>query len=86
MKPSALAGVGALVVGAITIGRSFNCDADEELLALSCLTGVLAAIWNDNAERGVGARIAKFLVLVFMVGMAVFFFTLMVYNSQCRGR
>ncbi len=44
---------------------------------------MLGAIWNDNPERGAGARIAKFLVLVFMIGFSVFFFALILHTSRC---
>ncbi len=44
---------------------------------------MLGAIWNDNPERGVGARIAKFLMLVLMIGFAVFFMALILHTSRC---
>ena len=44
---------------------------------------MLGAIWNDTPERGVPARIAKFLVLVFMIGFSVFFFALILNTSRC---
>jgi heme A synthase len=38
------------------------------------LTGVLAAAWNDDRERGLAARITKFIILVVLVGAFVGFF------------
>jgi hypothetical protein len=82
MSRRAIAGVAAVVVGLITVGWSTNCDAGGELFFGSVATGVLAAIWNDNPDRGIGARITKFLLLIFMVGLSVFFFTLIMYGSR----
>jgi hypothetical protein len=70
-------------VSLITVGWSTRCDAGDELFVGSVLTAVLAAIWNDNPERGIGARITKFLLLIFMVGLSVWVFTLIVYGSRC---
>jgi hypothetical protein len=73
----------ALVVGIVTLGLSLRCSAGDELVVGSVLTGVLAAVWNDNRERGIGDRIAKFLLLIFIVGFSVFIFTVMLYSSRC---
>ena len=73
----------ALVVGIVTLGLSLRCSAGDELVVGSVLTGVLTAIWNDNPERGIGARITKFLLLIFIVGFSVFVFTVMLYSSRC---
>jgi len=83
MSRSSIAAVAAIVVGLLTLGLSLRCGAGGELFVGSALTGVLSAIWNDNPERGVGARIAKSLVVVFMVGLSVFFFTLILDSSRC---
>jgi hypothetical protein len=82
MSGRAIAGVAAVVVGLITVGLSTHCDAGGELVVGSALTGVLGAIWNDNPDRGIGARITKFLLLIFMVGLSVFVFTLIMYGSR----
>ncbi|MGH3016909.1 MAG: hypothetical protein ACRDLU_00870 [Gaiellaceae bacterium] len=37
------------------------------------LTGVLAAVWNDDRERSLAARIAKFIILLVLAGACVGF-------------
>jgi hypothetical protein len=38
--------------------RGIRCSAGDEFVVGSTLTGVLAAIWNDNPERGIGERVS----------------------------
>ena len=83
MSVRSIAGIAALVVGVLTLVRAPNCSAGDEVLVLAGLAGVLGAIWNDNPERGFGARIAKFLMLVLMIGFAVFFMALILHTSRC---
>jgi len=83
MSLRSIAALAAVVVGFVTLGLSMRCGAGGELFVGSALAGVLAAIWNDNPERGIGARIAKLLLVVFMVGTSLFFFTLILNSSRC---
>jgi hypothetical protein len=83
MSPRSIAAIAALVVGLVTLGLSLRCGAENQLVIGSLLTGMLAAIWSDNPERSVGDRIAKFVLLIFMVGGAVFFFALILNANRC---
>lgn len=83
MRVRSIAGIAAIAVGLLTLIRAPNCSAGDEVLVLAGLAGALGAIWNDNPERGIGARIAKFLMLVFMIGFAVFFMALTLHRSRC---
>jgi hypothetical protein len=83
MRLRGIAGIAAIVVGILTLIRSTSCTAGDEVLLSAGLVGVLGAIWNDNPERGAGDRIAKFLMLVFMIGFAVFFMALILHRSRC---
>jgi hypothetical protein len=83
MRLRGIAGIAAIVVGILTLIRATSCTAGDEVLLSAGLVGVLGAIWNDNPERGIGARIAKLLVLVFMIGFSVFFFALILHTSRC---
>jgi hypothetical protein len=38
------------------------------------LTGVLAAIWNDDRERSLASRIPKFIIVLALAGAFVAFF------------
>ena len=38
------------------------------------LTGVLAAVWSDDRERGLAARIAKFIIIAGLAGAFIGFF------------
>ena len=83
MSARRLAGLAALAVAIAALARSTSCSAGWDVIALTALTAVLAAVWNDNPERGVGARIAKFLVIVFMAGMVLFGSVLLLNGSAC---
>jgi hypothetical protein len=83
MSFRSIAAVAAIAVGLLTLLRATSCNAGDEVLVSAGLVGVLGAIWNDNPERGFGARIAKFLMLVFMIGFAVFFMALILHTSRC---
>lgn len=88
-----MAGLGALASAGLTVALSLDCDGDE-LLVFSVCTGVLAAVWTSGPaqaadehgrlRRGRGARVALFVLVTFLVGIAVWVFTLMVYNGACR--
>jgi hypothetical protein len=73
VTPSRVAGALAVLVGLATLARATRCSAGGEVLIGVTLTGVLAAVWNDNRERGLAARIAKFVILAVLVGVFVGF-------------
>ena len=83
MSVRSIAGIAALVGGILTVLRGTSCNAGDEVLVAAGVVGVLGAMWNDNPERNVPARIAKFLVLVLMIGFSVFFFALVLNTSRC---
>ena len=83
MSVRSVGGIAAVVVGLLTLLRAPNCSAGDEVLVLAGLAGALGAIWNDTPERGAAARIAKFLMLVLLIGFAVFFMALVLHRSRC---
>lgn len=86
MSVSRIVAALALLVGILTLLRATSCSAGMELLVGVGVTATLAAVWNDNPKRDVAARIAKFLVLLFVVGTAVFFMALLLNASACPPR
>ena len=48
------------------------------------LTGVLAAVWNDNREGGLAARIAKFIIVLALAGGFVGFFAVALHVRCVR--
>ena len=83
MRPGRIAAAAAFVVGLLALARATSCDAGDELAILSLVTGVLAAVWADGPARSGGSRVALFLLVTCLVGVAVFFFTLVVHGSRC---
>ena len=74
MTPSRIIAALAVLVGLATLARATRCTAGAEVFIGVVLTGVLAGVWNDNRERGLGSRIAKFIVILALVGAFVGFF------------
>jgi hypothetical protein len=64
----------AVLVGLATLVRATRCTAGAEVFIGVVVTGVLAGVWNDNRERGLGSRIAKFIIILALVGAFVGFF------------
>lgn len=83
MSPRSIAAVAAIVVAVITVALSTDCGAGGVLILGSGLAGALAAIWNDNPERGIADRTAKFLVIVFMAGVVVLFCAFVLKANRC---
>jgi hypothetical protein len=71
MTLSRAAAVAALLVAILTVARGTSCAAGGEVFIGGALAGALAAIWNDNPERGIAGRIAKFIVVLLLFGTAV---------------
>jgi hypothetical protein len=74
VTPSRIVAALAVVVGLATLARATRCAAGGEVLVGVALTGALAALWNDDRERGLAARITKFIILLVLVGAFVGFF------------
>jgi hypothetical protein len=64
----------AVLVGLATLARATRCAAGAEVLIGVVLTAVLVAVWNDDRERSIAARIAKFIVIGVLAGAFVGFF------------
>jgi hypothetical protein len=79
MTLSRAAAVAALVVAILTVARGTSCAAGGEVFIGGALAGVLAAIWNDNPERRIAGRIAKFIVVLLLVGAAILLVTAVVH-------
>lgn len=73
MTPSRIVAALAVLVGLATLARATRCAAGGEVLIGVTLTGVLAAVWNDDRERSLAARIAKFIILLVLAGACVGF-------------
>jgi hypothetical protein len=71
---SRIAAAAVLLVALATLARATRCSSGAEVLIGVVLTGVLAGVWNDDAERGLGGRTAKFIVVGLLVGAFVGFF------------
>ena len=63
----------ALLVALATFARATRCSAGPEVLVGVVLTAALIALWNDDRERGLASRIAKFIILGLLVGTGVAF-------------
>jgi hypothetical protein len=74
VTPSRIVAALAVLVGLATLARATRCTAGGELLIGITLTGVLAAVWNDNREGGLAARIVKFIIVLVLAGGFVGFF------------
>lgn len=74
MTPSRIVAALAVVVGLATLTRATRCAAGAEVLIGVVLTGVLAAVWSDDGERGLAARIAKFIIIAGLAGAFIGFF------------
>jgi hypothetical protein len=74
VTPSRIVAALAVLVCLATLVRATRCTAGGELLIGITLTGVLAAVWNDNREAGLAARIAKFIIVLVLAGGFVGFF------------
>ena len=83
MSARSIAAVAAIVVALLTVARSLDCEAGGELFVGSGLAGALVAVWNDNPERSIADRIAKFLIIVFMAGFAVLFSAFILKANRC---
>jgi hypothetical protein len=73
VTPSRIVAALAVVVGLATLARATRCAAGGEVLIGVVLTGVLVAAWNDDRERGLAARIAKFIIIAGLAGAFVGF-------------
>jgi hypothetical protein len=71
MTASRIVAVVALLVGLATLARATRCSAGGEVLVGVALTGVLTAAWNDDTKGGVAGRIATFIVVALLAGLAV---------------
>jgi hypothetical protein len=74
VTPSRIVAALTVLVGLATLARATRCAAGSEVLVGVTLTGVLGAVWNDDRERGLAARITKFIILLLLVGAFVGFF------------
>jgi hypothetical protein len=74
VTPSRIVAALAVLICLATLARATRCTAGGELLIGITLTGVLAAVWNDNREGGLAARIVKFIIVLVLAGGFVGFF------------
>jgi hypothetical protein len=74
VTPSRIIAAAAALVALATLARATRCTAGAEVVVGVVLTGVLAAVWNDDRERGLASRIAKFIIILALVGAFVGFF------------
>jgi hypothetical protein len=84
VTPSRIVAALAVLVGLATLARATRCTAGGELLIGITLTGVLAAVWNDNREGGLAARIAKFIIVLALAGGFVGFFAVALHVRCVR--
>jgi hypothetical protein len=73
MTASRIVAVVAILVALATLARATRCSAGGEVFIGVALTGVLFAAWNDDRKGRVAGRIAKFIVVALLAGMAVGF-------------
>jgi hypothetical protein len=64
----------AFLVALATLARATRCSSGAEVLAGVILASVLTGLWNDDSERGLGGRTAKFIVVGLLAGAFVGFF------------
>jgi hypothetical protein len=71
MTASRIVAAVAFLVALATLARATRCSAGVEVAIGAALTGVLFAVWNDDRSGRIAGRIAKFVVVGLLAGLAV---------------